>query len=165
MRAWCGSARPERRACGRRAAPARRGRSCRSPRRSPAGRRRPDASARRSRLSGRALAAIVPTRPCPSRNCARWTEPGFEAFGGVEFEHAIGAQHVERAHFGHHVLGDLAHDAVEPLLRLERLRHQFAQPFQQNARAGGHVTHRGISSRQRTAAGSRHRRQLPANAE
>jgi hypothetical protein len=43
---------------------------------------------------------------------------GVEALGGVEFEHAVGAQHVERAHLGHHVGGDLAHDAVEPLLRL-----------------------------------------------
>ena len=65
-----------------------------------------------------------------------------QTFGGVEFEHRIGAQHVERADLGHHVLGDVVHDAVEPLLRLERLRHQLAEPFQQNARACGHVTHK-----------------------
>ena len=44
--AWCGSGRPARRACARPAAPARRGRSDRSPRPSPADRRRPDAPAR-----------------------------------------------------------------------------------------------------------------------
>ena len=44
-----------------------------------------------------------------------------QTFGGVEFEHRIGAQHIERADFGDHVLGDVAHDPVEPLLRLQRL--------------------------------------------
>ena len=58
-----------------------------------------------------------------------------QTFGGVELEHRIGAQHVERADLGHHVLGDVVHDAIEPLLRLERLRHELAEPFQQNARA------------------------------
>ena len=70
---------------------------------------------------------------------------GVQAFGGVELEHAVGAQHIERAHLGHHVRGDLAHDPVEPLLRLERLGHELAEPFQQNARAGGLVTHQRLS--------------------
>ncbi len=70
---------------------------------------------------------------------------GVQALGGIEFEHRIGAQHIERADLGHHVLGDVVHDPVEPRLRLERLRHELAEPFQQDARAGGHVTHRASS--------------------
>ena len=70
---------------------------------------------------------------------------GIEAFGRVELEHGIGAQHIERADLGHHVLGDFAHDAVEPLLRLKRLGHELAEPSQQNARAGREVTHRHLS--------------------
>lgn len=68
---------------------------------------------------------------------------GVEALGGVEFQHGVGAQDVERADLRHHVGGDLTHDAVEPRLRLERLRHQFAEPFQQYARAAAQVTHSG----------------------
>ncbi len=90
----------------------------------------------------RADAAMVPTRPCPSFSCGKVDGFRVQALGGVELEHAVGAQHVERADLGHHVLGDLAHDAVKPLLRLERLRHQLAEPFEQNARAGGQVSHR-----------------------
>jgi aspartokinase len=40
---------------------------------------------------------------------------GIEAFGGIEFENAIGTQHVDRAHFRDHVLRDLAHDLVKAL--------------------------------------------------
>ena len=71
---------------------------------------------------------------------------GVQTFGGVELEHRIGAQHIERAHLGDHVGGDIAHDTVEPLLRLQRLLHELAEPFQQNARATGRVTHRGFFS-------------------
>ncbi len=68
-----------------------------------------------------------------------------QTFGGVKFEHAVGAQHIDRAHLGHHVAGDLANDPVEPLLRLKRLRHQLAQPLEQNARTAGQVSHCGYS--------------------
>jgi hypothetical protein len=56
---------------------------------------------------------------------------GIKADGGIELEHAVGAQHIGRADLGDHVLGDLAHDPVEPVLRLHRLRHDFAETFQQ----------------------------------
>jgi len=49
-----------------------------------------------------------------------------EAFGRIKFEDAVGAEHVDRAHLGHHVARDLADDPVKALLRLERLRHQLA---------------------------------------
>ena len=69
-----------------------------------------------------------------------------QTFGGIELQHRVGAQHVERANFGDHVGGDVAHDPVEPLLRLQRLLHEFAEPFQQNARAAGRITHHGFIS-------------------
>ena len=55
---------------------------------------------------------------------------GVEAFGSVEFKNRIGAQHIERADFRHHVGGNVAHNPVEPILRLQRLLHELAQPFQ-----------------------------------
>lgn len=66
---------------------------------------------------------------------------GIETDGRIELEHRVGAEHIERADFGHHVGGDIAHDPVEPFLWLEGLRHQFAEPFQKYARPGGHVTY------------------------
>ncbi len=68
-----------------------------------------------------------------------------ETFGGVELKHGIGAQHVKRADFRHHVGGDVAHDTVKSILRFQRLLHELAEPFQQNARADGRLTHRGFS--------------------
>ena len=68
-----------------------------------------------------------------------------QTFGGIEFENAIGAQHVDRAHFRDHVLRDLANDPVKALLRLERFRHQFAQPLEQDARTRREVSHRASS--------------------
>ncbi|MEY9780017.1 hypothetical protein ABIA23_001419 [Sinorhizobium fredii] len=65
-----------------------------------------------------------------------------QTFGGVKLEHAVGAQHIDRAHFRDHVLCDLAHDPVKALLRLERFRHELAQPLEENARTRGKVSHR-----------------------
>lgn len=82
---------------------------------------------------------------------------GIETFGRIEFEHAIGAQHVDGTHFRDHVLRDLAHDLVKALLRLERLRHQFAQPLEKNARTRGEVSHRVASPENNTTlAGAGH---------
>jgi len=50
----------------------------------------------------------------------------FQAFGGVKFKDAIGAQHIDRANLGNHVAGNLADNPVKALLRLQRLRHQLA---------------------------------------
>jgi thioredoxin 2 len=41
---------------------------------------------------------------------------------------------------------EAAAKSLEPRLRLERLRHQLAKPFQQYAWATGRVTHRGLVS-------------------
>ena len=40
-----------------------------------------------------------------------------QALGGVEFEPAVGVQHIDRADLGHHVGGDLDDDLVEARLR------------------------------------------------
>ena len=64
-----------------------------------------------------------------------------EAFGGVEFERRIDAQHVDRADLRNHVGGDQHHDLVEAFLRADRLRHDFAEAAQQHARTAERATH------------------------
>ena len=54
-----------------------------------------------------------------------------QAFGRVELEPAVGAQHIDRADLRDHVGGDVDDDLVEPRLRADRLRHDFAKPAQQ----------------------------------
>jgi hypothetical protein len=58
-----------------------------------------------------------------------------QAFGGEQLEITARPQHVDRAHLRHHVGGDELHDAIEPLLRCDRLRHDLAQPSEQDTRA------------------------------
>ena len=65
-----------------------------------------------------------------------------QTFGCIELENAIGAKDVDGAHFRNHVLCDLAHNLVQTLLRLKRLRQQFAQPLEENARTRREVSHR-----------------------
>ena len=65
-----------------------------------------------------------------------------QTFGGVEFQRAVMAQHVGGAHLGDHVGGDQHDDLVEPLLRRDLLRHDFAETSQQDAwssRSAPHV--------------------------
>jgi hypothetical protein len=57
-----------------------------------------------------------------------------EAFGCIELERGIDAQHINRADLRNHVGGDQHHDLVEAFLRADRLRHHFAKPAQQHAR-------------------------------
>ena len=64
-----------------------------------------------------------------------------EAFGGVELERAVHAQHVDRADLRHHVGGDQHHDLVQALLRADLLRHHLAKPAQQHARTAERATH------------------------
>ena len=64
-----------------------------------------------------------------------------EAFGGVEFERAVDAQHVARADFRHHVGGDQHHNLVEAFLRADRFRHDLAEPAQQHARTAEGASH------------------------
>ena len=70
----------------------------------------------------------------------------FQAFRGVQLQDAVGAQHVDRAHLGHHVGGDLGDGLVEPGLRADRLRHDLAQAAEQGARPGGWPPHIPLSS-------------------
>ena len=64
-----------------------------------------------------------------------------EAFGGVEFQRIVDAQHIGRAHLGHHVGGDQHHDLVQPFLGRDLLRHGFAEPSQQDAGASRRAPH------------------------
>ncbi len=50
-----------------------------------------------------------------------------QAFGGVQFQRAVDAQHIDGAHLRHHVGGDQDDDLVETLLRADRLRHHLAE--------------------------------------
>ena len=64
-----------------------------------------------------------------------------QAFGGREFEFALPVDQIDRADFGDHVGSDQHDDLVEPLLRALRLRHDFAQPAEQNARTADGARH------------------------
>ena len=64
-----------------------------------------------------------------------------EAFGGVELERVIDAQHIGRADLRHHVGGDQHHDLVEAFLSADLLRHGFAEPSQQDAGASRRAPH------------------------
>mgnify|MGYP003335507541 CR=1 FL=1 len=64
-----------------------------------------------------------------------------EAFGGVQLERAVDAQHVDGAHLRHHVGGDQHDDLVQAFLRADRLRHDLAEPAQQHARTAESATH------------------------
>ena len=50
-----------------------------------------------------------------------------QAFGCVQFERAVDAQHIDRADLRNHVGGDQHHDLVEAFLRADRFRHHFAE--------------------------------------
>ena len=62
-------------------------------------------------------AAIVPTRPSPTRIRVRCTASAARPIGGEQLEHLAGAVEVDRADLGHEVGRDQLDDAVEPLLR------------------------------------------------
>src|SRR5215472_11787243 len=64
-----------------------------------------------------------------------------EAFGCIQFERRIDAQHIDGADLRNHVGGDQHHDLVKALLRADRLRHDFAKPTQQHARTTKRATH------------------------
>ncbi len=74
-----------------------------------------------------------------------------QAFGGVEFERVVDAQHIGRADLGHHIGRDQHHDLVEALLRGDLFRHGFAEPSQQDAGTSRRAPHALISSPARPA--------------
>jgi hypothetical protein len=69
-----------------------------------------------------------------------------QTFGGVELERVVDAQHIDRAHLGHHIGRDQDHDLVQPLLRGDLLRHGFAEPSQQDAGTSRRAPHVSKSS-------------------
>ena len=64
-----------------------------------------------------------------------------EAFGGVELQRVVDAQHIGRADLGHHVGRDQHHDLVQAFLGGDLLRHGFAEPSQQDAGASRRAPH------------------------
>ena len=78
-----------------------------------------------------------------------------EAFGGVELQRVVDAQHIDRADLGHHVGGDQHHDLVQSLLGRDLLRHGFAEPSQQDAGASRRAPHVLISLREASPTGRR----------
>ena len=85
----------------------------------------------RTRLrSDRADQAAADRQRCAVHRCR------FQSFAGVELEHVVGAQDIDRAHLGDHVRRDEPHHLVEPLLGADRLRHDLAEFPQEHARPG-----------------------------
>ncbi len=64
-----------------------------------------------------------------------------QALGGEKLHGPVGAHDIERADFRHHVRGDQDDDAVEARLRGDGLRHDLAEPPQQQTGSawGAHV--------------------------
>ena len=60
-----------------------------------------------------------------------------QALGGEQLQPQIGAQHIDRAHLRHHVGCDVHDDAIKARLCVHRLRHDFAESAQQQARSAG----------------------------
>ena len=70
-----------------------------------------------------------------------------EALGGVELEKVARPHDVDRADLGHHVGGDDLDDLVKALLRCDRLRHDLAEPSEQDAGTQGGGCHQPPSPR------------------
>jgi hypothetical protein len=64
-----------------------------------------------------------------------------EAFGGVQLERAVDAQHVDGADLRHHVGGNQHDNLVQAFLRADRFRHHLAETAQQHARTAERATH------------------------
>ncbi len=82
-----------------------------------------------------------------------------EAFGGVELQRVVDAQHIGRADLGHHIGRDQHHDLVQSFLGRDLLRHGFAEPSQQDAgasRRAPHVPKSSSAKPARRVAGSWH---------
>ena len=54
---------------------------------------------------------------------------GIEALGGEQFEHFAGAQQVDRADLGNHLVGDQAHDLAQRVLDGVGTRHRVPEPL------------------------------------
>ena len=52
-----------------------------------------------------------------------------EALGGEQLEHLAGAQQVDRADLGHHLVGDQAHDLAQRVLDGVGTRHRVPEPL------------------------------------
>ena len=91
--------------------------------------------ARRTGPAARRWQTIRPTRPSPGRMRGQMDGLAVEALGGEQLHGAVGARDVKRAHLGDHVGGDEHDDAVQARLCGDRLRHDFAEPPQQQSRS------------------------------
>jgi hypothetical protein len=61
---------------------------------------------------------------------------GIEALRREQFQHLAGAQQVDRADLGHHLVGDQAHDLGERVLDGTRTRHRVPEPLEEHSRSG-----------------------------
>ena len=61
---------------------------------------------------------------------------GIEALGGEQLEHLAGAQQVDRADLGHHLVGDQAHDLAQGFLGRAATRHRVPEPLEEHSRSG-----------------------------
>ena len=61
---------------------------------------------------------------------------GVEALGGKQFQHLAGAQQVDRADLGHHLVGDQAHDLGQRVLDGTGTRHRVPEPLEEHSRSG-----------------------------
>ena len=61
---------------------------------------------------------------------------GIEALGSEQLEDFAGAQQVDRADLGHHLVGDQAHDLAQGFLGRGATRHRVPEPLEEHSRSG-----------------------------
>ena len=89
---------------------------------------------RRAPAAGRARRCRRPGPRRPAGACVHGR--GIEALGGEQLEHLAGAQQVDRAHLGHHLVGDQAHDLAQGFLGRATTRHRVPEPLEEHSRSG-----------------------------
>ena len=68
-----------------------------------------------------------------------------QTLGCEQLKLAVRAKHIGRADLSHHIGRDLPDDLIETDLRVDWLRHSFAQATEQNARPGEWPSHWNLS--------------------
>ena len=86
-----------------------------------------------------------------------------QALCGEKLKPSVGAQDIDRTDLGHHIGRDMRDDFIQPRLRADRLRHDFAEPAQQKTGTAQPATHGEILTEAAPHMASGSPRDVPAN--
>jgi len=71
-----------------------------------------------------------------------------QTLGGIEFQELVGPEHIDGTDLRDHVGGDMDDDTVQARLCADRLRHDFAEPAQEQTGSAVSAMHGSILSSQ-----------------